>query len=481
MAGDLRLPQGKRQRAKLTVRPKDIGVMLKASPAVDVEYDIAIVGAGFTGAFAAAALADGHRRILVLDAHPEGRPQFGGELIHAAGVDILINLKLWPILQQASGERIDGFHVSSDAGDPPVRLPYRDVPALRPGGLAIEHRQIVSTARAHLGSRPGVDVRTGQRVVDVVWRNGRVAGVKTASGEQIGATLTLVADGRHSRTRRAIGIRARKRTVSLSAIVTAESQSLPEPRYACICLGAPGPCLAYGLHNRDVRFCIDVPITDTVTREHVASRLRREYAPRLPNPLREQLLSALDAGPVELCGNDIVQTDRCTVPGAALIGDSAGCSHPLTASGMTNSLNDIRILSDELRAGSTLDEALARYEVRRYRFVRIREILAEELYQAFRAEGAGERAIRTGIFRYWRTSAHGRAATVALLSGDDARLSTFVGEYLRVMRESIHGTVLRPKSDSSLRGRAHSLAGLLKESLDLLNRVSAGVYTGTVR
>jgi squalene monooxygenase len=455
--------------------------MLRIDPAVGAEYDIAIVGGGFTGAFAAAALADGQRRILVVDAHPAGRLQFGGELIHAAGVDMLIGLRLWPILDHADGEHVDGFHVSTDAGDPPVRLPYRDVPALRPGGLAIEHRQIVSRLRGHLRSSPGVEVRTGQRVVDVLWRGGRVAGVKTASGEEIGATLTLVADGRHSRTRKAIGIRARKRAVSLSAIVTAENESLPERRYACICLGAPGPSLAYGLRNRDVRFCIDVPITDDVKREQVASRLREEYAPRLPQPLRAQLLKALAASPLELCGNYMVQTDRCTVPGAALIGDAAGCSHPLTASGMTNSLSDIRILSDELRLGATSDEALARYEVRRYRFVRIREILAEELYEAFRAEGAGARAIRTGIFRYWRTSARGRAATVALLSGDDARLSTFVAEYLRVMRESIQGVVLGPQRDQSLRNRAHSLAGLLKDSLDLLNRVGTGVYTGTVR
>ena len=457
--------------------------MLKVNPnqAVTADYDIVIVGAGFTGAFAGAALADGRRRILVLDAHPAGRPQFGGELIHAAGIDMLVGLRLWPILENADGERVDGFRVSTDAGDPPVTLPYRDVPALRPGGLAIEHGHIVSRVREHLSRRPDVEIRTGQRVVDVVWRNGRVAGVKTAAGEEIAAGLTLVADGRHSRTRKAVGIRARKRAISLSAIATAPDQSLPERRYACICLGAPGPSLAYGLRDRDVRFCIDVPIGNDVTRERVAWRLREEYAPRLPDPLRGQLLRALDSGPLELCGNYMVQTDRCTVPGAALIGDAAGCSHPLTASGMTNSLSDIRILSEELRMAETLDEALARYEVLRYRFVRIREILAEELYEAFRAEGAGARAIRTGIFRYWRTSARGRAATVALLSGDDARLSTFVGEYLRVMRESIQEVVLGPKSDLTLRGRAHSLAGLLKDSLDLLNRVGTGVYTGTVR
>lgn len=455
--------------------------MLRLTSAVTSDYDIAIVGAGFTGGFAGAALADGRRRIVVLDAHPAGRPQFGGELIHAAGIDMLVSLRLWPVLEKADGERVDGFRVSTDAGDPPVTLPYRDVPALRPGGRAIEHGRIVSGVRQYLSSRTDVEVRTGQRIVDVIWHDGRVVGVKTASGEEIRAALTLIADGRHSRTRKAIGIRARKRAISLSALLTAPNESLPERRYACICLGAPGPSLAYSLRDRDIRFCIDVPIGNEVTRDRVAARLREEYAPKLPDSLRAQLLRAIDSSPLELWGNYIVQTDRCTVPGAALIGDAAGCSHPLTASGMTNSLSDIRILSEELRDSETVDEALAHYEVRRYRFVRIREILAEELYEAFRAEGAGARAIRTGIFRYWRTSARGRAATVALLSGDDARLSTFVGEYLRVMRESIQGVVLGPKSDLSLRGRATSLAGLLKDSFDLLNRVGAGVYTGTVR
>jgi squalene monooxygenase len=444
-------------------------------------FDIAIVGAGFTGALAAAALADGRRRIVVLDAHPADRPQFGGELIHAAGIDMLVGLGLWPILEHAGGERVDGFCVTAGPDNPPVSLPYPDVPASRPGGLSIEHQDVVSRVRAHLAAQPGVDVRTGQRIVDVTWKDGRVAGVRTASGEEIPAALTLIADGRHSRMRKAIGIRAEQRAVSLSAIVLARDESLPMRGFAHIGLGGPGPILAYGLHNRHVRFCIDVPIGGNVTRDGVARQLREHYAGALPSSLRGSLLRGLAAGPVDLCGNYMVQTERCTAPGAALLGDAAGCSHPLTASGMTNSLNDIRILSEELRMDGTLGDALARYEVRRYRFVRIREILAEELYEAFRAHGAGARAIQMGILRYWRTSARGRATTVALLSGDDARLTTFVAEYLRVIRESIQGGVLRPASDLSLRSRAHFLAGLVRDSLGLLNRVGAGVYTGTVR
>jgi squalene monooxygenase len=444
-----------------------------------VKTDIAIVGAGFTGAFAAAALADGRRRIVVLDARPAGARHLGGDLIHAAGVDILVSLGLWPILARAGGERIDGFAVTADATDTPVVLPYGGVPDARPGGVAIDHHEILSRVHAHLATCPGVEVRTGQRVTDVLRANGAVAGVRTSDGDAVAARLTLIADGRHSRLRQAIGIRARQRALSLSAMLLCPEASLPGRSYARVCLGAPGPVLAYPMRDHRVRFCVDVPIDVESKRDRLPQLLRSRYAPALPEPLRSHLLNAL-ASPLELGGNHTVNTNRCTVPGAALLGDAAGCSHPLTASGMTNSLNDIRILTEEMRATRDMDAALEQYALRRYQFARVREILADELYQAFRAAGAGSDAIRAGIFRYWRTSAHGRAATIALLSGDDARLSTFVGEYLGVMRQSIHGIVIGQVGGGSLRTRAYSLADLARESFHLLNRVG-GVYTGTVR
>jgi squalene monooxygenase len=445
-----------------------------------VTADVVVAGGGFTGAFAAAALADGRRRIVVLDARPGGGHHLGGDLIHAAGVDILVSLGLWPILADAAGERIDGFSVTADADDTPVLLPYGGVPAARLGGVAIDHQEILSRVHAHLAACPGVEVHTGEKVVDVVRANGRVTGVRTSRGVDVVAGLTLIADGRHSRLRKAIGIRARQRPVSLSVMLLCPNAALPQRNYARVCLGAPGPILLYPMRGGGVRFCVDVPAEVAPKRERLPYLLRSNYAPALPEPLRSALLSALESSPLILGGNHTVYTDRCTVPGAAVLGDAASCSHPLTASGMTNALADIRILSEEMRGQADVDRVLARYALRHYRFARVREILADELYQTLRAHGAASHAIRAGLFRYWRTSAHGRAATVALLSGDDARVSTFLAEYLGVVRESIHGIVAGQAGGGSLPARARSLAGLARDSLQLLNRVG-GVYTGSVR
>src|SRR5687767_1741237 len=300
-----------------------------------VTADIVIVGAGFTGAFAAAALADGQRRIVVLDSQPAGRRHFGGELIHAAGVDILASLGLWPIFGDGAGERINGFRVSADATDTPVLLPYGGVPTARPGGLAIDHQEILTRVHAHLAQCRGVEVRNGQRVVDVLRKHGRIVGVRTVAGEEIAARLTLIADGRHSRMRQAIGIDAKQHPVSLSAMLLAPGATLPAPGYAHICLGAHGPILAYPLHG-GLRFCVDVPTDVAPKREQLSAFLRSDYLGALAEPLRSYMANALDSSPLVVAGNHAVTTDRCTVPGAALIGDAAGCSHPLTASGMTN-------------------------------------------------------------------------------------------------------------------------------------------------
>jgi hypothetical protein len=141
---------------------------------------------------------------------------------------------------------------------------------------------------------------------------------------------------------------------------------------------------------------------------------------------------------------------------------------------MTISLTDIAILADALGAAGTTDAALARYQARRYRFVRAREILADALYEVFRGAEDGTRAIRHGIFRYWESSGRARAASMALLSGHDSRLTSFLAEYWRVVGQSTGGV---------LRGQVNdpSLGGLAQKSVEKLRRVVASVMDGSLR
>ena len=171
----------------------------------------------------------------------------------------------------------------------------------------------------------------------------------------------------------------------------------------------------------------------------------------------------------------------------ALVGDSGGCSHPLTAAGMTVALNDIRTLAIELDRGDAapgqttgVDAALERYQAARYDFVRAREILADGLYDVFRRGDDGARVVRSGLSRYWTSGPRARAASLALLSGHESRLRAFVAEYVWVVGESAV-SVLGGAVDTLPGGRRAALGGLARTAYDQLQRTIALVYAELLR
>jgi 2-polyprenyl-6-methoxyphenol hydroxylase-like FAD-dependent oxidoreductase len=329
---------------------------------------------------------------------------------------------------------------------------------------------------------PGVELRTGERVTNLMRDEERVAGVECTSGV-VRAPLVVACDGRHSKVRALTGLPERARLLSYTAAALLERAELPHPGFGHIFLGAWGPILAYPISARDARSCLDLPADMDRGKQALLARLRESYLPVLPLALQPSLRAALDRGEIEIAANYSIYTDECVVPGAALVGDACGCSHPLTATGMTVALTDTRLLAEALHAvdlhdGARVDAALARYQARRYRYVRAREILADAMYEVFRGVDDGTRAIREGIFDYWRRDRAYRARSMALLSGHESRLPAFLREYLTVVGLST-STVLRGRvNDASLPGRVRSLFGLGKKSIEKLGLVARGVREG---
>jgi hypothetical protein len=181
--------------------------------------------------------------------------------------------------------------------------------------------------------------------------------------------------------------------------------------------------------------CIDVPLDAAKGKEGLISYLRDRYAPHVPDAIRPAMLVALRT-PFAGAANHSIYTEACAVPGAALVGDAGGCSHPLTATGMTTGLHDVTTLAECLSAYGFTDDGLVEYQRRRYRFVRAREAFTHSLYGVLRGEGTGELTLREGIFRYWRRSERARSVSMGVLSGDHAGVATFVAEYVRVLLTS---------------------------------------------
>lgn len=417
----------------------------------ELAADVIIVGAGVTGCAAAAALSDGRRRILMLEARKGHKPRFAGEYIHPTGAQVLDDLGFLPALRAHGGIDVDGFAVVKESPQPATVLPYREIKRSRETGFAMEHRDLVEAMRGEVVQRPGVELRFDQKVEEVLRdERGRACGVRTAAGV-LRANLVLGCDGRHSKVRPLLGLHEASRLVSFTVAVyfPGGAKHLPHQGFGHIFLGAWGPILIYPVSKTDARGCFDVSSELSGGPAGAAKILREGYAEHLPPDLRAALLESLDREKVQIAANESIRTDRAVAPGAAIVGDAGGCSHPLTATGMTIGFTDAQRIGrligplSNLGDGAQVDAALRRYEVERYRFVRAREILADALYEVFRAAEPGTRALRQGIFDYWHGSERARASSMALLSGAESRLSAFLREYL---------TVVAMASTSAIRG-----------------------------
>jgi len=419
--------------------------------------DVIVVGGGFAGMSCAAALAARGFRVTVLESHLGHDPRFRGELIHPRGVRALDSLGLKAPLLQAGGVPVKGFAVSPKAGEDLLLLPYVKSWG---DGLGIDHHAMVHALRVAVGARPGVTLRQGQAVTDVIDEGGRVAGVRLRNGEELRAKLVVAADGRQSRVRKSLGLEPEQTLLSYTVVATVRGPKLPWRGFGHVFLGAPGPILAYPYGDELIRLCIDVPLDAPKGRDAMRRYVRENFADCVPQPLRDAMLQSVENDPFEGCATHSVYTQACAVPGAVLIGDAGGCSHPLTATGMTAAMNDVLVLADELARRGLTEDALKAYQRRRYRFVRARELFTEALYEVFRAHDAGSEALKAGTFDYWRRSQRARDVSMGILSGEHSQPRTFMTEYTRVMGRSALGTWRQPSRTRSL----------LRTSLTRLNR-----------
>ena len=181
-----------------------------------LDADVIIVGGGVTGCAMATALADGKRKILILEARTGHKPRFAGELLHPTGTQVLDDLGFLPTLRKHGGVDVDGFAVVKSPTIPVTRLPYGEIERQRPTGFAMEHRDLVNGMREWTEKQPGVRFLFNEKVEEVM-RNaqGRVCGVRTAQ-KVLRANLVLGCDGRHSKIRPLLGLSEEARLLSSS-------------------------------------------------------------------------------------------------------------------------------------------------------------------------------------------------------------------------------------------------------------------------
>jgi len=432
------------------------------------DWDVVIAGGGVAGVSVAAALREFGDRVLVVEPGLDNTKRLAGELIHPPGASDLAALGLLDPLEQAGVAPVLGFAVSAEATAAPHLLPYGEIPGVQRPGFAVDHAVLSSTLLEVVARLPHVTLWGDARVTsfEQTPEAATVTVARAGRTERIRARLVVAADGGTSTLRRLAAIGHRR--VRLSQMVGVQlTGDVPSPGYGNVFLGGPAPVLAYATGGGTVRVMFDVP-----PNPHGVDAILKDpaFLAALPPQFRARVRAALRAQPPLVCANYSIVPATVAVGRLALVGDAAGCCHPLTATGLSVCTRDALRLRAALReSGGDVPRALAAYAHARGGPQRTRVALAEALYRAFAGQSDEMRLLREGVLRFWQRSRRGRAVSMALLTTQEGRLSVMAAQYARVLAYALMGLAyLRRERPGSVLARLRTVGRLSLATMRML-------------
>jgi geranylgeranyl reductase family protein len=375
--------------------------------------DVIIVGAGPAGAAAAIELARSGASVLLLDRDPIPRDKTCGSGLSPNAVALAQRLGI-------------GDEVRSRA------YPIAQVKIVTPGGremiLASNSAAVVLLRRdfdellVNRARALGATVRDNTPARALVREGDRVVGVKTASGEELRARYVLCADGSHS----VFSVDTRpKRSIS-TLMGWWEGAPFTPGQLDMIFDADVAPLYGWLFPETADRVNIGICMEGQEEDGRKATRNVRQVFDRfLQKHYGSTLKNARQVG--RLKGHPIVYTrwvDRCTVPGAFYIGESARLTNFATGEGISQAMAS-GVLAGELLSG-VLFGRRSEEQARREYLWRLRRRFAVEYAVAGAVRAAVSSRLLDGIAAVYGHPRVKRAVVEVLgsaLAGSSVRAS----------------------------------------------------------
>ncbi len=406
-------------------------------------FDVAVIGGGPVGCVTALAHAKRGARVALLEASPERKNRFAGELLHPVAVDILAQCGVNLAAAGSHGPN-RGFAVFTPEHSGPFLLRYP-----KGKGATFEFNAYVDELRAATMQTEGITWFPGARVSMLEGQS-----VHWGAGTGLRAGRIIGADGRFSFARKALGLPDDRHVLSHMAGLTLHGVELPFEGSGHVVLSRVGPALVYRIGPDAVRVCLDVP-TPWKKASNRNELLINAYRPVLPEQLRAPIEQALRQDAILWAVNEFRPRTSYGRPGMMLVGDAVGHVHPMTAAGMTLGFSDAWTLaqSDDFES----------WAAQRRRDSEVPALLATALYEIFALQSEATYATRKAIYDLWAYPKMQRR-TMNFLSGAETSLPRLlaVGGNL-VTRASVHvaSDARHPRRWRPAMAAVRSIAGLI--------------------
>ena len=361
-----------------------------------MQYDLVIAGGGVAGGALALVMARQGARVLVVEREAAFRDRVRGEGVHAWGAAEADRLGLGELLraQCARQARYWNTHVGG------MRVAQRDLPATtRAGsaGLNVHHPELQETLLS-AAAAAGAEVLRDARVEQLTSGARPTCRIAARDGERDArARLIVVADGRSSRLRTALGFDMFETPspMRVSGLLLAGVGELGDevdlffpPTFGCVALLFALPrerARIYIAANR----ALDPPAYSGA--QAVPAFLERCCELGLPRAL---LAGARAAGPLASFDSHAAGAVHPALDGVALLGDAAGHVDPAMGSGLSLALRDVRVLVEQLRAHDDFCAAAHAYARERNDYYRAQLRLEGWLTELLYAIGPEADALR---------------------------------------------------------------------------------------